>query len=426
MIEASIGAVPGLLLSFGILALILGVPTAVVARMRRKAVLVRVLCAASVAGIVTVTLLPTEGGPVGQKAICDASAPWPQLLQSSSAWLNVALFVPVAFFAVLVFRRPLTVAVGAGVASGAVEFVQAVSSIGRSCSTTDLVANTTGALLGSLAAMAWLRGAERGTWQLRKDIYWGAALASVGCLTLTVMFQSQVTSYTPVSERPGLDAEQQQLIDADDWISEAATDVFGDQVQVEQTAIEKRAGHRVVTAITDQGEISGWWPEKKLEQAAFTDNKAEPGPLGKEQATVIGARFAEKWFSEEVRGAKRTVRVSGTGDTAVYMISYRRYSKGLMMPLRLNVTVTSAGRILNFTARAVKDPVLPAVTITRDRAAQLAHEATGKSVEAAVLLAQNVKHEGWRPVWMMGVGNSDVFIDAANGQQIAPQDLIRP
>lgn len=66
MIDASIAAVPDLLLSFGVLALLLTLPVGLIARVREKPVTVRVLCAVSAAGICTVTLLPTTGGPVGQ------------------------------------------------------------------------------------------------------------------------------------------------------------------------------------------------------------------------------------------------------------------------------------------------------------------------------------------------------------------------
>ncbi|MEV4338252.1 hypothetical protein [Streptomyces sp. NPDC049590] len=86
--------------------------------------------------------------------------------------------------------------------------------------------------------------------------------------------------------------------------------------------------------------------------------------------------------------------------------------------MRLNVTVTSNGRIMNFTARALKDPKLPGSTVSKDEAARLARTYTGRTAQGALLLAQRVKGQGWRPVWMMGLGNDDVFIGAVTGLQI--------
>ncbi|MFF1296495.1 MULTISPECIES: VanZ family protein [unclassified Streptomyces] len=423
MIDASIQAVPGLLLGFGLIALFLAVPTGLIARVRRKPVTVRVLFTVSLAGVFAVTLLPTDGGPVGSGAMCDLSSPYPQMFTSSSALLNIGLFIPAAFFATLVFRRPLTTMAVAAVGSGLIELVQAEGSMGRSCSATDIAANTTGALLGLTIGTVWSWRTGQGTWRAKRDVLWGAVFAVTGSAALIGTFHSSVDPYTPLTERPGFAADPRAVEDANAWISEAAAYVFGRDVQVEQTVIPKHSG--LVTAKTNRGEISGLWPQKKLEEAAFTDNMAEAGSLNQHQAQQVSTRFVERWFPTEVHGAKRTVHVSGSGNTAVYMFVYRRYSAGLMMPMRLNVAVTSGGRILNFAARAVEDPNLPKVAVSKDEAARLARKNSGHTVQGSVLLAQMVQGEGWRPVWMMGVEKGDVFIDAVTGNQIPQSSLIR-
>ncbi|MEV6949704.1 VanZ family protein [Streptomyces sp. NPDC051172] len=425
MIDASIKAVPGLLLAFGVLALTLALPTGLIAWIRQKPVTVRVLCAASVAGICAVTLVPTDGGPVGQGAICDLSSPFPQMFQSSSALLNVALFAPAPFFAVLIFRRPLTIAAVTVISSGVIELVQAEGEMGRSCSATDLAANATGTLLGVLGAAAWLRFRGQGQWPGKKDILWGTGLAAVGSLALVSVFNSSVNPYVPVSERHDVQAEARALEGSDAWITGAARYVFGKKANIGQTVSVKRDGHLLVTASTDLGDISGWWPDKKLELAAFKDNKAEEGSLNQKQAESVGTRFAERWFPDEIRGAHRKVRVSGSSNTAVYILIYRRYKAGLMMPMRLDITVTSAGRIMNFTARAIADPQLPKTAVSESKAAQLADRYSGRTTQGAVLLAQKVRGQGWRPVWMMGIETSDVFIDAVTGRQIPQSSLVR-
>ncbi|MFD0393174.1 hypothetical protein ACFQ3Z_14415 [Streptomyces nogalater] len=87
------------------------------------------------------------------------------------------------------------------------------------------------------------------------------------------VFHSSITPYIPLTERPGFEADQRAIEGADTWITDAATYVFGKGTRVEQTEVSKRSG--LVSAKTNRGEISGWWPAKKLEEAAFADNKAE-------------------------------------------------------------------------------------------------------------------------------------------------------
>ena len=93
------------------------------------------------------------------------------------------------------------------------------------------------------------------------------------------------------------------------------------------------------------------------------------------------------------------------------------------MPMRLSIMVTSAGRIMSFSARAVEDPHLPKVTVTEGEAARLARQYSGRTTQGAVLLAQHVVEQGWRPVWMVGIETSDVFIDASTGRQIPQASL---
>ncbi|MFE2629677.1 VanZ family protein [Streptomyces sp. NPDC059374] len=423
MIDASIKAVPGLLISFGVLALVLTLPVGLLARIRQKPVTVRVLCAVSIAGVCAVTLLPTDGGPIDQGAICDVSSPLPQLFLSSSAMLNVALFAPAPFFAVLVFRRPLTVATLTILSSGCIELIQAEGGMGRACSSTDLVANATGTLIGTVGGVVWLRSRGQETRWGKSDILWGGGLAVAGAMVLTGVFQTSVESYVPLSERDGVKAQTHALAGSEAWITEAATDVFGTNSRVLEVVSEKRDRRFLVTASTELGDISGWWPEKKLVQAAFKNNRAEAGSLSRSQAEAVGIRFAERWFPEEIRGAELKVRVSGAGATSVYMLSYRRYMAGVMMPMRLSIMVTSAGRIMNFSARAVEDPELPKAVVTKDEAARLARQYSGHTTQGAVLLAQRVTGRGWRPVWMVGIETNDVFIDAVIGRQIPQSEL---
>ena len=108
---------------------------------------------ASVAVVAVLTLQPGPGG---------FGAPLPSILNPFSrlygadAIVNAILYVPVGFFAAVVWRlktRPIVWATGfAFSVSLVVEFAQLVLPISRSAQFQDLVFNTLGGLVGALAA----------------------------------------------------------------------------------------------------------------------------------------------------------------------------------------------------------------------------------------------------------------------------------
>jgi VanZ family protein len=79
-------------------------------------------------------------------------------------WLsNVAFFVPFGVLAVLVTRRVLwSVALGCGI-STAIELTQWLVLPERTGSVLDVLANTSGALVGAAIAALWLRRRREGT-----------------------------------------------------------------------------------------------------------------------------------------------------------------------------------------------------------------------------------------------------------------------
>ncbi|MFI7337229.1 VanZ family protein [Streptomyces sp. NPDC050085] len=427
MIEASIKALPGLFVSFLVLAVLLCLPTWLIARRRGRPVSVRVMLAASLAGIAAVTLLPGNAGTAGE-GMCDASWSLTDALNSSSAWMNLALFVPAAFFAVALFRRPITT-VGAGVLlSGAIEWAQTGAVPGRSCTMTDFVMNSTGAVVGAVAAQVWLlvRRNTEGTWRPVKDAGWAVGVTTAGALALVGLFNaSDPQTYDAAALHHRQQQEAQASFGSSQWITTASKSVFGERSELQQIQEDKKDGHLVITATTDRGKLIAWWPEKKLIQSIPKDNRAEAGPVRQHQAVQIGARFAKKWFTDEIDGAKLTTHVLGrtVDNHAVYQLTYRRYSDGLMMPMRLDISITSAGRIIGFTARPIPDPAMPKSTVSKAAAEDLVRRRTNVPPVAAVLLAQKVK-ETWRPVWMIGMPDGakepDLFIDAVTGQKVIP------
>jgi glycopeptide antibiotics resistance protein len=415
VIEASISAVPGLIVSFLILAVLVAVPTALVAKARKKPWHLRTALACYLAGIVAVTLLPGDAGLESWQ--CDTGMPT-DLFTSASSLLNIALFAPGAFLAVLLFRRPVTVAAAFGALSGVVELAQSVGHLGRSCSVTDLVANATGALLGSLAGAVWLYRQRQSPTKPVRDLVWGVSLAAVAVLAVGGVFQSRIDSVDVVA----MDDQRRDLaesaVEADEWIATAAKGVFGSDTEVRGTATEKDGSNLKITAETNRGTISGTWPQKTLETAWSSNTRGDEGSLSEKEVAAAAERFARKWFPQNVAGSDQRIRSIGDGPTMAYTVLYRRYADKVMMPMRLDLTITTTGRVIGFTARTIDDPALPRVTVDEAKARTLAEDVTGLPSDSTSLLAQQVKGK-WRPVWLVGSGKKDVVIDAATGERVA-------
>ncbi|QGZ52533.1 hypothetical protein GPZ77_33250 [Streptomyces sp. QHH-9511] len=202
MIEASVSALPGLIIAFLIISVLFAGPTILTAKIREKPVAVRASLAIYLAGIVAVTLMPGNAGlSPGQ---CDIGTPL-HLLTSASSLLNIALFLPGSALAVLVFRQPFTVAAAFVFLSGAVELVQsAAAHLGRSCSVTDLAANMAGAAAGAVMGSLYLRWRQRPILRPGRDLFRGATVALMGgAPSLLASFSPVLSQWTLLRKTTG-------------------------------------------------------------------------------------------------------------------------------------------------------------------------------------------------------------------------------
>ena len=412
MIEASIAAVPGLILSFLILAVVLAVPTTLVAKARNKPWPLRTALAVYVAGVLAVTLLPGDAGLEAWQ--CDTGAPT-HLFTSVSSLLNIALFAPAGFLAVQLFRRPVTVAAAGAFLSAAVELTQSAASLGRSCSVTDLAANAVGAIAGALAGTLWHYQQRRLPRRPVRDLLWGAALAVVGALAVAGIFDSRITSVDVVAEDDRTRNLAESSVQANEWITAAARGIYGSDTEVTESATQKSRGRLKITAETNRGSISGWWPDKDLVSAWSSNTRGDEGSLSETQVAKAADKFGRHWFPKNVAGSKQKIRSIGDGPTRAYTVIYRRYADGVMMPMRLDLTITTTARVIGFSAVTVEDPALPRVAVDETKARNLARNETGLPTDNAVLLAQQVAGT-WRPVWIVGSGKQDITVDAATGK----------
>ena len=117
----------------------------------------RWLAAAAVVVAAGLTLAPDDRRA---SSFCEVAWDVPTLFHGDLA--NVILFLAPVALLNTVWRQPVLVAGAAIAASAGVELLQALApSLGRSCSTSDWLANSIGAVLGAALARAGLRLAGR-------------------------------------------------------------------------------------------------------------------------------------------------------------------------------------------------------------------------------------------------------------------------
>ncbi|TGZ18101.1 hypothetical protein DV517_30740 [Streptomyces sp. S816] len=347
MIEASISAVPGLVISFLVLGALLVLLTVSVARVWNKPWRLPAALALSIAGILSVTLLPGNGGL--EAAQCDAGAPL-HLFTSTSSLLNIALFAPGAFLGVLALRRPMTVAAAFVCLSGTVELLQATTHVGRSCSLSDVVANATGSVLGACLGALWCSMRRTPALRPGRDVLWGASLLVLGCALFATLLHTRIDTVDIVAKDDARQQRTDTAVQANEWLGKAATATFGKGTEITGSSVEEVGKRLKVTAETDRGGITGWWPERRLESAWSKNDRGAHGNSGPEAAAAVAERFARIWFPHEVVGGKRRVRTLGEGSGRVYLVTYSRYEDGVRIPVRLDITVTTDRRITGFHA----------------------------------------------------------------------------
>ncbi|MFE9968557.1 VanZ family protein [Streptomyces sp. NPDC005525] len=270
----------------------------------------------------TVTLPPSSAGiSSGQR---DAGMPR-HILTSSSALLNIALFVPATALGVMAFRRPVTIAAAFVAFSGGIEFLQSVVPLSRACSVTDMTANSIGSLIGIALGILGLKLRELPVQRLKRDAVSGVSIAAASAAVLAGAFQTEVRAVVvAINDRQraysdGLDGSQE-------WILRSATGGFGEGTQVTETSATKRGQSSLITAVTKRGPVSGWWTDRTLIQAWATDNQSDEGKISEAQAREVAQLYAQKWLPDDVRGSTQTIRHVGKNPAqGVYVMIYRRY-----------------------------------------------------------------------------------------------------
>lgn len=424
MISASVGALSGVVTVFLVLAVLLALPAVFLARAKRSSVVQSAAAAVFFAGAFAVTLTPGNVGDAATDLTCITGTSLHGALETTPGKLNLLLFLPACFFLVTSTRWPLASLAIIGIVVPGVELAQAAFPVGRTCTYSDIILNCVGAALGFTAGLVVLWVKERKPPFFRRDFRLGGIAAGSSLLVVFALFQGVITPVEGASEALGVTAAQ------DRWAREVATGVFGEHARVAQVQLRPAAPDDpvVIDVTTDEGFLNLSWNTRKILSSESYDHQDDGGALSSAQAKAVGERFANRWFAEEVNGSEVTWDPLGKGN-GPYSLSYRRYRNGVLMPMRLDITVTSSGRIMAITVRSVKDPDLPKPVLDREEAQRRAEGLTKmKTMGEAFLLAERV-NGAWRPLWLVNVGENGEArdaprIDAITGERVQPDPVM--
>ncbi|MFD7665626.1 VanZ family protein [Streptomyces sp. NPDC059788] len=356
MIEASVGAVPGLVPAFVIVAVLLAAPTGLVAKVRGRPVTLPMLLATALAGVLTVTLTPGFSGN-GKPGTCDEGLPGIAFLASESARLNVLLFIPASFLAVLVFGRPLLVLAGTVVLTTGIELVQGRLDLGRACSYDDVKANVLGGVLGLLLGClaSWVR--RRRSPFTRQDTLWGAGALVASTCAVTVACHFTLTTVDYEASHHRASAALGDTGEMREWLLDTVSELYGGATRAEAgTQVSRpQPGRWILRAVLPGRTVVATWPDRRLVGIRTEGGRDDAGTLSETEMRKSAERFARTWFPEETSHADARFQHVENGRGA-RLLSYRRREGGAVTPMRLDIVVSTAGRIEGLTTRHLPAP----------------------------------------------------------------------
>ncbi|MFF0387891.1 VanZ family protein [Kitasatospora sp. NPDC004615] len=352
MIEAILSTAPALFPVFAVLGLVLGGVALWQARRRKWPAVTAVLWGLSLAGEVAATLTPTVNGSSGEPTCSIGSGVW-ETATTLQELMNIALYVPLALFATLVLRRPLTVLAACTVLSAATEVGQTLLGTGRACDGADLVDNALGALIGTAAAVVWLWLRRRGPLFGRRDVLHGLATTGTGLAAVTAV----IWLYVPLHhDAAGFGAVT--AADETEVPRRIAAQLFGPGTLLQttyRTTDPEKPPQPVLEVTTDRGRFRIEWPTGRLLTSAAADTRIDPGTLAQDQVLKVGADFATTWFPDLIGGLTPTLTPTDT--PGAYLLSYRRSNAdNVQMAVRVDITVSTSGRVMSSSAHRGADP----------------------------------------------------------------------
>ncbi|MFI8425974.1 VanZ family protein [Streptomyces sp. NPDC085479] len=277
---------------------------------------------------------------------------------------NLAMTVPLGFFALGAVRRPLPVLVGVVALPPAIEFVQgSVDGLGRICDSSDALMNVLGGLAGvALAALFLVRApdfAARGGAR-------GAGVAAAVLLVAGMVLGKTAIAFTHLDGTGLSPADPAQRRAAEAAVREAFGDAYGVRNVYHQPCVDLPCAHvsfAVVSPDMHPDEIGGMgslsWPDgRRLTvepgTAGFTGPGSVPGfpvpgagaaPKTEAEAEETARRYMRAHYPWARSAADTTTYPYGPGAARGWVTAWRWVDGGIVMPRTLNVHVDRTGRV---------------------------------------------------------------------------------
>ncbi|MFG2227895.1 VanZ family protein [Streptomyces sp. NPDC048644] len=400
--------------------------------------------AGAVTAELALTLFLPSGGPAGSggTGVCVINRNFAEPFGTEQGLLNVLLFLPIGFFGVMAFRTLLPVLAGSVLLTIATELLQTlVPGISRGCDSSDVEMNTLGGVAGALIAWAILHFARRRMNAVKAHAGRTAVGAGIGLGCAAVVWLAWVTP-------TAVDATSLQFTGSREKAAaaKAIRQAFGDHYSIANVQLQsgtQDVPDSLLIAL-DHGSAQLSWPDATQLNATFEDSSVTtqdsfplPGthkkPANDHDALTLARRYAQQHYPSELRDAEPQVTAVGEKTELGWIVSWRRRSAaGVLMPMRLDVQVNTAGRISQILVNTTPDPTsLPEATVGKKAAQKTALEhverlkgASGIHAADSELLA--VQRDGrWRSQWITTFAADDpalqfesVYVDATTGKAV--------
>ncbi|MFF2778932.1 VanZ family protein [Streptomyces sp. NPDC058052] len=405
--------------------------------------------AAVVTGVLSVTFMGS-GAASGQCVINhDLTEPF----RTTQGLWNLAMTVPLGFFALMATRRPLPVLVGVVAFPLAIEVVQAeVDGMGRVCDSADAQMNILGGMTGLTAAVLVLLKHDMVRWK-------GAAKASLfvslGLVLLGagVVYPSMAFTHIDGTGLSPAGNEQRQAVE------QVVKEAFGDRYDLgpvyDQPCAEGACRYVVFTlqskdkAHPEQfanGSLS--WPDKERFNVLLQDSD-QPGVMG---YPVAGARppatdkaayeVAQAYMRERYPWAANATihKTYPIGEKAVlgWMTSWRWQDDDVLMPRMLDVQVSRKGTVSQLDVTLGPEQLdLAKPQVDTSKAEALVREGLDRQfagrgrpspsdlVVKAVTLKAVQRADVWRPTWLVNITQGSQTPAAPDGSTNGMTDVWR-
>ncbi|MEU5215208.1 VanZ family protein [Streptomyces sp. NPDC020807] len=388
-------------------------------------------------GVLGVTFMGS--GPASGQCVINHDLVEP--FRTTQGLWNLAMTVPLGFFALMAVRRPLPTLVGVITFPLVIEFTQAeVDGLGRVCDSADAQMNILGGLIGlAVAALILVK---------RSTIEWQGAvkaslIASAVILLLGAGVARPAVTFAHVDGTGLADANTGQR----QAVEQAVREAFGNHYELgriyDQPCVGAPCRNVLFTLLSrdkahpeafGNGTLS--WPDKNHLNVLLEDNDrpsvmgypvaGAKAPASDKEAFQVARTYMGKhypWGADAV--AHKTYPIGEKAELG-WITSWRWVDQGVLMPRMLDVQVDRAGRVSQVDVtlgpkrlhleKAKLDAKQAESLVREAMAIQLADQGgllDGLQVKAFTLKA--VERDGaWRPTWLVSVSTG------AEGQELTP------